>query len=94
MRWPVHTLVISVIVARANRNTKQVVMNIYSLGSRFTGYALMSLVLVVIFATVDHFLFEERFRHLIKIMGIASLFVFFLGIAIVIIKGLLDKMKE
>ncbi len=69
-------------------------MNIYDLGSRLTGYALASLTLVVLFAAVDHFLFEERFRHLIKIIGTVSLFVFFLSIAIVVLKGLFDKIKE
>lgn len=50
----------------------------------------MSLVL----ATIDHLYFDEDYRSTVSVMGIFALSLFFVGIIVTVIKGVLDKRKN
>lgn len=69
-------------------------MDIYETLRKVTSSALFLLAICLVFASIDHFYFDEAFRATISAIGIFALVVFFIGILATVIKGASDKSKN
>ena len=56
-------------------------------------FSISFFIFVVILAIVDHFIFMEKFRYLLSILGKISLFIFYFGVVIILLIGIKEKLK-
>ena len=66
----------------------------FRLAKIITHYSMLCLILVVGLSIVDHFLFDERYREGLSLLGKIVFLFLFAGIALVLFTGLLDKLKR
>lgn len=68
-------------------------MTIFTAGKTIVYLSISVLIVVVLLATVDHFLLGEKFRAILTVVGQASLAGFATGIVLVIAAGVRDRFR-